>query len=90
MTRAGLLLLALGVSCHPPGRGGPAPQGDTAVAIRVNQLGYRPNALKVAVACALAPRVITSFRIVDEHNRTVFGPAAASTSGPFGPAGRGG
>ncbi len=85
MTRAGLLLLALGVSRHPPGRGDPAPQGDTAVAIRVNQLGYRPDALKVAVACALAPRVITSFRIVDEHNRTVFGPAAVSTRGPFGP-----
>src|SRR6266480_3245902 len=85
MTRAGLLLLALGVSCHAPGRGVPAPQGDTGVAIRVNQLGYRRAAPKVAVVCALTPHDITSFRVVDQRNRTVFGPAAATASGPFGP-----
>lgn len=85
MTRAGLLLVALGVSCHPPGRGGPAPQGGAAVAIRVNQLGYQPDAPKVAVACALGAQVLTTFRIVDERNRTVFGPRAAAAAGPFGP-----
>jgi len=85
MTRAGLLLLALGVSCHAPGRGVPAPQGDTGVAIRVNQLGYRRAAPKVAVVCALTPHDVTSFRVVDQRNRTVFGPAAATASGPFGP-----
>ena len=84
MTRAGLLLLALGVSCHAPGRGVPAPQGDTGVAIRVNQLGYRRAAPKVAVVCALTPHDVTSFRVVDQRNRTVFGPAAATASGPFG------
>src|SRR5216117_3910173 len=84
MTRAGLLLLTLGVSCHAPGRGVPAPQGDTGVAIRINQLGYRPAAPKVAVVCALTPHDITSFRVVDQRNRTVFGPAAATASGPFG------
>src|SRR3989441_7835653 len=85
MTRAGLFLVAVGVSCHPPGRGGPAPQGGSGVAIRVNQLGYRPDARKVAVACALGAWVIASFRLVDERNLTVFGPEAAGAGGPFGP-----
>src|SRR2546425_9380162 len=56
-----------------------------AVAIRINQLGYLPDAPKVAVVCALEPRVIASFRLVDERNRTVFGPPAAEAAGPFGP-----
>jgi hypothetical protein len=85
MTRAGLLLVALGVSCRPPGRGGPVPQGSTVVAIRVNQLGYRPDAPKVAVACALGARVITNFRVLDARNGTVLGPSAATATGPFGP-----
>jgi endoglucanase len=55
------------------------------VAIRVNQLGYLPEAPKVAVACTLEPRTITTFRVVDRRGRTVFGPAAASPAGPFGP-----
>ena len=85
MARAGLLLVALGVSCAPPGRGGPVPQESSGVAIRINQLGYRPNAPKVGVACALEPRVIATFRVVDERNRTVFGPRAVDAAGPFGP-----
>src|SRR5439155_1360612 len=85
MARAGLLLVALGVSCAPPGRGGPVPQESAGVAIRINQLGYRPDALKVGVACALEPRVIATFRVVDERNRTVFGPRAVDAAGPFGP-----
>jgi endoglucanase len=84
MTRVASLLVALGVACHPPGPAGAAPQG-TSVAIRVNQLGYPPDAPKVAVACALGARALTSFRIVDERNRTVFGPGAADARGPFGP-----
>ena len=85
MTRAGLLFVVLGLSCQPLARGVPAPQGDTGVAIRFNQLGYQPDGYKVAVVCSLTPREITDFRIVDERNRTVFGPAAASASGSFGP-----
>ena len=84
-SRAGWLLLTAGVSCHPPGRGGPAPQGASGVAIRVNQLGYRPDAPKVAVVCALEPQVIATFRVVDERDRTVFGPSAADPAGSFGP-----
>jgi len=85
MARAGLLLVALGVSCAPPGRGPPVPQESPGVAIRINQLGYRPDAPKVGVACALEPRVIATFRVVDERNRTVFGPRAVDAAGPFGP-----
>jgi hypothetical protein len=84
-SRVAWLLVALGVSCHPPEPGGPAPQGSAGVAIRVNQLGYLPDAPKVAVACALEPRAIESFRIVDARHRTVFGPSAADAAGPFGP-----
>ena len=84
-SRAALLLLAAGVSCHAPVRGGPAPQGTNGVAIRVNQLGYRPDAPKVAVVCALEPQVIATYRVVDERDRTVLGPSAAETSGAFGP-----
>ncbi len=84
MTGAALLLVFLGGS-HPAGRGAPAPQGDTGVAIRVNQLGYLPDAPKVAVVCVLAPSTISSFRIIDARNRTVFGPRTADAAGPFGP-----
>jgi hypothetical protein len=75
---AGWLIVALG---------GPAPQGSTIVAIRVNQLGYLPDAPKVAVVCALEPGAIATFRVVDGRNRTVFGPRAAHAAGgePFGP-----
>lgn len=84
MIRAGSLVVVFCLSCHPPPRGG-ALQAPTDVAIRVNQLGYQPGAPKVAVACALAPRPITSFRVVDARNRTVFGPRPADAAGPFGP-----
>src|SRR6266568_4540697 len=80
-----LLLLAAEVSCGPPGRGGPTPQATSGVAIRINQLGYRPEAPKRAVVCALEPRVSATFVVVDERNRTVFGPSDAEAAGPFGP-----
>lgn len=85
MTRSRLLLVALCLSCRPHGTGGPAPQGNPGVAIRVNQLGYLPDAPKVAVVCALAPREITTFRVIDDRQRTVLGPRAADPAGPFGP-----
>src|SRR2546426_3369114 len=76
------LIVCLIGACHrfpPPA---PTPRG---LAIRVNQVGYLPDAPKVAVVCALEPRVITSFDVVDERNRRVFGPRAADAAGPFGP-----
>src|SRR5437763_15547723 len=84
-SRAALLLLAAGVSCHAPVRGGPAPQGTNGVAIRVKQLGYRPDAPKVAVVCVLESQAIVTFRVVDERDRTVLVPLAAESSGAFGP-----
>src|SRR2546430_13799321 len=84
-SRAALLLLAAGVSCHMPVRGGPAPPATNGLAIRVNQLGYRPDAPKAAVACALEPQVIATHRAGEERDRTVRGPSAAETSGAFGP-----
>src|SRR5947209_12003864 len=76
------LIVCLIGACHhfpPPA---PTPRG---LAIRVNQVGYLPDAPKVAVVCALEPRVITSFSVVDEHSRRVFGPRAPDAAGPFGP-----
>src|SRR5207302_3188200 len=84
-SRAALLLPVAGVSCPSPARGGPSPQAASDVANRVNQLGYRPDAPKVAVVCALEPQVIATYRVVDERDRTVLGPSAAETSGAFGP-----
>ncbi|HVH10481.1 MAG TPA: glycoside hydrolase family 9 protein, partial [Gemmatimonadales bacterium] len=82
MTRPTLAFLVLTVSCaRPPG----LDLRDTPVAIRVNQIGYLPDAGKVAVACALEPRSIPTFRVIDTRGQTVFGPRATIASGPFGP-----
>lgn len=53
--------------------------------IRVNQVGYLPDAPKVAVVCSLHPVVIHSFVVRDARGRTVFGPARAEETGSFGP-----
>jgi endoglucanase len=84
VTRA-VVLLALGVACQRPAVPSPSPQGAGPVAIRVNQLGYLPEAPKVAVVCALEPLAISTFRVVDAQGRTVFGPDVARPAGPFGP-----
>jgi endoglucanase len=85
MTRpeAVIILVALGLACQS--LPGPVPQGTGTVAIRANQIGYLPDAPKVAVVCALEPRVIGTFEVVDARNRTVFGPSNARPAGPFGP-----
>jgi len=82
-TTALVVLALLIVACHGPP--GPAPQAGATIAIRVNQVGYLPAAPKVAVVCALEPRPLPSFRVVDAGNRTVFGPVATRATGPFGP-----
>ncbi len=53
--------------------------------IRVNQVGYRPDAPKVAVLCALDSTVVSTFLVRDERRRVVLGPRRASNDGPFGP-----
>jgi endoglucanase len=60
---------------------------DTArVVVRINQLGYQPDAPKVAVACSLdsatGPR---RFTVRDTAGRVVFGPRSAPVAGAFGP-----
>jgi len=67
-----------------------APQSaDTSVVIRVNQVGYLPEAPKVAVACVLdsAPifRVAPMFVVRDARDRIVYGPRRAMATGAFGP-----
>jgi len=53
--------------------------------IRINQLGYRPESPKTAVACSLDSVSIKSFTVQDGSGRVVFGPRAAKASGAFGP-----
>ena len=62
----------------------PLAQG-TDDAIRVNQVGYLPDVPKVAVLCALAPRAVTTFDVVDGNGRRVLGPRRATSTGSFGP-----
>lgn len=54
-------------------------------AIRVNQVGYLIDAPKVAVLCALAPRAVTTFDVIDAAGRQVLTPRRATASGAFGP-----
>lgn len=65
------------------------PPADSAIVIRVNQVGYLPDAPKVAVACGLdstrVTRAARSFVVRDEKGRVVFGPRRAVASGAFGP-----
>jgi hypothetical protein len=61
---------------------------DSTAVIRVNQVGYVPDAPKVAVLCALtttAPERFARFTVVDERGQRVFGPARTRTGGSFGP-----
>jgi hypothetical protein len=61
---------------------------DSTAVIRVNQVGYVPDAPKVAVLCALTtttPERFARFTVVDERGQRVFGPARTRTGGSFGP-----
>ena len=62
-----------------------ATRADSASVIRVNQVGYLPEAPKVAVVCSLDSTVAGSFVVKDERSRVVLGPRAAVNDGPFGP-----
>jgi hypothetical protein len=62
---------------------------DSTIVIRVNQVGYLPEAPKVAVVCALdsarVSRGARTFVLRDEGGRTVFGPRPVVATGAFGP-----
>jgi hypothetical protein len=57
------------------------------VVIRVNQVGYLPDAPKIAIACALDPdaRKTVSFSVTDTSGRVVQAARSARSSGSFGP-----
>ncbi|HEU4563672.1 MAG TPA: glycoside hydrolase family 9 protein [Gemmatimonadaceae bacterium] len=61
----------------------PARADNQVTYIRVNQLGYLPAGMKVAVACSLEKREIRSFKVVDAKGRTVLGPRRTTDEGPF-------
>jgi endoglucanase len=59
---------------------------DSATFIRVNQVGYLPDAPKVAVACSLdSVARIATFVVRDERDRVVLGPRRAERAPGFGP-----
>ncbi|HEX8850868.1 MAG TPA: glycoside hydrolase family 9 protein [Gemmatimonadaceae bacterium] len=51
--------------------------------VRVNQLGYLPSSVKVAVLCSLTPDSATTFTVVDSTNRVVLGPKRGKQTGAF-------
>jgi hypothetical protein len=54
-------------------------QDSVTLHVRVNQLGYRPDAPKVAVVCALRDTAIARFSVVDTRSRTVLSARALPT-----------
>jgi len=62
---------------------------DPSIVIRVNQVGYLPDAPKVAVACGLDSTQVThvtrTFVLRDLRGRAVYGPRRVESTGPFGP-----
>jgi endoglucanase len=56
----------------------------TPAAIRINQLGYLPDAPKIAVFCSLANAEVRSFTVTDATGKKVF-EAPALLAKPFGP-----
>ena len=58
---------------------------DSTSFVRVNQVGYLPDAPKVAVLCTLDSTVAQSFRVLDDRGRVVLGPRKIADDGPFGP-----
>ena len=60
-----------------------AAAADTSSFIRVNQVGYLPDAPKVAVVCSLDSAAFDTFKVVDARGRTMLGPAPAVATGSF-------
>jgi hypothetical protein len=58
---------------------------DSTTFIRVNQVGYLPDAPKVAVACSLDSARVSTFVVRDERERVVLGPRRAERAAGFGP-----
>jgi endoglucanase len=58
---------------------------DSTSFIRVNQVGYLPDAPKVAVVCSLAATDIRTFTVTSAEGRVVIRSKRAEKSEPFGP-----
>jgi hypothetical protein len=87
-----LVALALAAVAHAVAgdlRAGASPAAraasDTTTYVRINQVGYLPDAPKVAVACSLDSARIATFTVLDERGRTVLGPRRAVRATGFGP-----
>jgi endoglucanase len=80
---AASLALLVAMSLLP--RTASAAGADSTSFIRFNQVGYLPDAPKIAVLCTLDSTVVRTFRVKDERGRVVLGPKAATTHASFGP-----
>jgi endoglucanase len=59
---------------------------DTSAWIRINQLGYKPNSVKVAVWCAKEAAAIKTFQLIDAAtNKIVYTATAGKPFGVYGP-----
>lgn len=60
---------------------------DSTVVVRVNQVGYLPDAPKVAVACSIADAdsATRRFSVRSDAGKVVLGPIRVRAAGPFGP-----
>jgi len=56
---------------------------DSTAFVRVNQLGYLPDAPKVAVVCSLRPARLTQFVVEDTTGARVLGPRTAERQGAY-------
>ena len=73
MTTLGVLIFAQVAAAAAP-----------APAIRINQLGYLPDAPKVAVLCSVTPLEVHDFTVEDAGGRRVL-QRSATAAKPFGP-----
>ena len=63
-----------------------SPMADPDSWVRINQLGYRPNGIKVAVWCSKQNIEITSFQLFDAaSNKLVFQGSSMKSFGAYGP-----
>ncbi|HEX6308486.1 MAG TPA: glycoside hydrolase family 9 protein [Longimicrobiales bacterium] len=76
--RSGLALVALATAACVT-----TPPRDYPAAIRYNQLGYLPDAPKVAVLCSRDGSMPRTFRVHDDAGRTVIGPNELRNDGAF-------
>ena len=69
----------------PLGAASQAPIDTARHVVRVNRLGYVPDAPKVAVLCSLDSTDFATFVVRDSAGRAVLGPRPARRAGGFGP-----